>query len=306
MVSELRHMLCFCLFAVSAARADYREFQKVAIDDSLGAALAQTVEATIKDFPQLTLENLALSVIDLTNPDAPIRADHNGDAPFYPASVIKLFFMVEIFHQGKHSPEIDRALREMIHVSDNDATAYLVDIISNTTAGPELEGKALDDFSARRRASNTYFHSLGYEISAMMKPWSFGPYGREMQLLGAKKENRNRASANSIASLLYWIVRQRAVSPDASAAMLALLERPLDPPRPDENQLKDFFGEALPPGTKLWSKAGDSSEVRHDAAYLELPNGRKLIVVIFTRIGDEKTLLPGIGRYLLQDLQPGD
>jgi beta-lactamase class A len=284
------------------AHADYREFQAVPVDRSLGEALSRTAQAAMKDFPQLTPENLALSVIDLTHPEAPIRADYNGDAPFYPASVIKLFFMVEIFHQGRHTPEIDRALREMIRLSDNDATAYLVDILSGTTAGPELDGKAFDDFIDRRRAINRYFASLGYDISAMMKPWSFGPYGREMQLLGANKENRNRATANSIASLLYWIVRKRAISPEASEAMLQLLERPLDPPRPEENQVKDFFGESLPAGSKLWSKSGETSEVRDDAAYLELPNGRQLIVVIFTRVGEEKPLLPAVGKHLLSNI----
>ncbi|MFL6531606.1 MAG: serine hydrolase, partial [Chthoniobacterales bacterium] len=224
------------MYAVPAVcRADFREFQALPKDDSLGIALTQTAEAAMKEFPQLTPENLALSIIDVTNGETPIRADYHGDAPFYPASVIKLFCMVAIFQQGKHSPEIDRALREMIHVSDNDAAAYLVDILTKTTAGPELEGEALEDFIARRRTINDYFASLGYDISAMMKPWSFAPYGREMQLLGSNKENRNRASANSIASLLYWIVRKRAVSREASEAMLSLLERPLDPPRPDEN-----------------------------------------------------------------------
>ncbi|MDQ6766047.1 MAG: class A beta-lactamase-related serine hydrolase, partial [Verrucomicrobiota bacterium] len=111
-----------------------------------------------------------------------------------------------------------------------------------------------------------------------------------------------RASANSFASIMYWIVRQRAVSSAASEAMLALLERPLDPPRADENQVKEFLGESLPPGSKLWSKAGDTSEVRHDAAYAELPDGQRLILVALTRAGEEKTLLPVIGKHLLAEL----
>ena len=85
---------------------------------------------------------------------------------------------------------------------------------------------------------------------------------------------------------------------------MSLLERPLDPPRPDENQVKDFFGESLPPGSKLWSKEGDTSEVRHDAGYVELPNGRKFIVVILTRgAADDKTLLPSIGKHLLEEVE---
>ncbi len=291
--------LALALLHVSHARADYREFLKLPVDPALQHALEQTADATQKAFPQLAPDNLALSLIDLTNRDAPTRADYHGDAPFYPASVMKLFVMAEIFHQHRQSPEIDRALREMIHLSDNDATAYLMDVVSDTTAGPELEGKALEEFIERRGVINRHFGSLGYDISVMMKPWSFGPYGREMQLLGANRERRNRASANSFAALLYWIVQKRAVSPEASEAMLALLERPLDPPRPDENQVKEFLGESLPPGSKLWSKSGETSEVRHDAAYLELPNGRKLIVVALTRIGEDKAVLPAIAGHLL-------
>ena len=85
--------------------------------------------------------------------------------------------------------------------------------------------------------------------------------------------------------------------------MMGLLERPLAPTRPDENQVAEFLGEGLPSGTRLRSKAGDTSEVRHDSAYVELPDGRKLIIVILTRgAADDKTLLPWIGKRLLADL----
>ncbi len=294
-----RLLLLILLSGRATLHADFREFREVPIDAALTDALVETVDATRQDFPELKAENLALSVIDVTNPAAPMRADYHGDVSFYPASLMKLFVMVHIFQEGRHTPEIDRALREMIHVSDNDAAAYLMDVLSGTTAGPELEGEALGDFVERRGATNRHFASFGYDVSMMMKPWSFSPYGREMQLLGAKREHRNRASVNSFASLMYWIVRRRAVSPEASDAMLALLERPLEPPRPDENQVNDFFGESLPPGSRLWSKSGETSEVRHDAGYIELPNGRKLIVVILTQVGDSKRLLPALGKHLL-------
>ena len=200
---NVRALICLPLALMTTTlRADLREFPKVPTDSALGDALTRSAEATLRDFPKLTAENLALSVIDLSKPDAPVRADYHGDAPFYPASVMKLFVMVEVFRQGKHSPEIDRALREMIHLSDNDATAYLMDVVSGTTAGPELDDKALEDFIERRRGMNRSFASLGYDISVMMKPWSFGPFGRELQLFGTNKENRNRASANALASLM--------------------------------------------------------------------------------------------------------
>src|SRR3954467_7169208 len=191
----------------------------------------------------------------------------------------------------------------MIYVSDNDAAAFLVDILTDTCSGSDLEGKALEEFVDRRRKLNRSFAALGYDISAMMKPWSFGPFGRDMQALGENKANRNRASANSFASLLLWMVRRHAISPQASDAMMSLLERPLVPLRSTENQIAGYFGEALSAGSKLWSKEGDTSEVRHDAAYVELPSGRKLIIVILTRgAADDKTLLSGIGKRLLAEV----
>jgi len=292
------------LFAAAVARADYREFKDVPLDPSLVTKTRQAAEASLKDFPKLTPDNLAISVVDVTNASTISRGDYHGYAPFYPASVVKLFYMAEVYHQKKESePDVDRALHEMIRVSDNDATAYLVDVISDTTDGPSLEGRALAKFIDKRRVVNRWLGPMGYDISAMCKPWTFGPFGREMQLLGTNRENRNRSTANAFASLLLWIVRGRAVSKAASGAMMALLERPLNPLRPDDNQVKEFIGESLPAGSREWSKAGWTSEVRHDAAYVELPSGKKLILVIMTRgAADDVKLIPTIAKHLLDEL----
>ncbi len=288
-----------------SARADFREFSVIPVDPALATRMRHSANEIAKRYPSLEPEDLAISLVELTNPGLPARADINGDAPFYPASVVKLFFLVETFAERKENvPDVQRALKEMIVVSDNDATAYIIDVLSGTSAGPELQGRALKRFVDDRRVTNRYFASKGYDISAMMKPWSFGPFGREMQLIGANRINRNRATANSLASLLLWIVRGRAVSPVASEAMKALLLRPLDPQRTDENQVREFIGEALPKEAKLWSKAGWTSEVRHDAAYFELPDGHKYVMVIFTRgLAADVTLIPAITRIVLDELR---
>jgi len=295
------------LFVAATANANFREFLQLPADPALDAALRHSADATLKAFPKLTTDNLAMSIIDVTKPDVFSRADYHGNAPFYPASVVKLFYMVETFHQQKENdPDVPRALHEMIVVSDNDATAYIIDTITDTCSGPELQGRALNKFIEKRRVTNHYFNPMGYDVSAMAKPWSFGPFGRDLQLMGGPdRPNRNRATANSFASLLLWIVRRRAVSPQASDGMMALLERPLNPLRKDENQVTEFIGEALPAGAKEWSKAGWTNEVRHDAAYIELPSGRKLILVICTRgAADDKTLIPAITRSILSELSP--
>lgn len=283
------------LLAAGSVSADYREFRTWPVDSALEQKLRAAADQTLAEFPGLEPGNLAISLIDLNGG----RADYNGDVPFYPASVIKIFFMADIYLQKQqHLGDVDRALKEMIVVSDNDATAYLVDILAGTCAGEELRGRALRRFTERRRDINRHFAKLGYDISAMMKPWSFGPYGRELQLLGEKRINRNRLTANATAALMSWIARGRA---PGSAAMMDLLRRPLDPVRDDENQISEFIGAALPAGSKLWSKAGWTSEVRHDAAYVELPGGRKFVLVIFTRgQARDLKLLPEISRNILE------
>ena len=299
--------LAVLVFLASVARADFREFSDVARDPAIAAKLRHAAETTLKAYPKLKAEDLAISVVDLTRPNTISRGDVSGDAPFYPASVIKMFFMADVFAARKqHLPDMQRALKEMIVVSDNDATAYIVDILAGTAGGVSLEGRALRRYIDKRREINRRFQRLGYtdNVSAMMKPWSFGPYGVDLQVLGEKRVNRNKLTANATASLFLWIVRGRA---PGSEAMMNLLHRPLSPPREEENQIKEFIGEALAADAKLWSKAGWTSEVRHDAAYIELPNGRKLILVIFTRGSGgsegDKTLVPTITRNVLAELE---
>jgi beta-lactamase class A len=294
------------ILLAASAHADFREFKYFPVDPSLAVAARRAAEQTLKEYPKLGADNLAITIIDVTNPSTISRADVNGDAPFYPASVVKLFYVAETYHQKlENEHDVPRALHEMIRVSDNDATAFIVDTVTDTCSGPWLEGRALHKFMEKRAVVNRWFGSIGYDISAMAKPWSFGPFGRDVQVMGGdNKPNRNRATSNAVASLLLWIVRKRAVSAPASEAMLALMKRLL-PPEKEENQVAEFIGEALPAGSQLWSKAGWTSEVRHDAAYIELPDkgsekGKKLILVIFTRgIAEDKTLVPSIAKKVL-------
>ena len=285
------------------ARADYREFTDIPQDPSITTRLRMAADATFKQYPKLKAEDLAITLVDVTNPAIIARGDFNGEARFYPASVIKLFFMADVYQTRKEKlGDVDRALKEMIVVSDNDATAYLVDILANTVPGPPLEGRALNKYIERRRDINRRFEKIGYagNVSAMMKPWSFGPFGVDLQVLGKNRVNRNMLTANSTASLLLWIQRLRA---PGAHEMMKLLARPLAPQREEENQVKEFIGASLPEGSRIWSKAGWTSEVRHDAAYVELPGGKKFVLVIFTRgIAEDVTLIPAIAKNVLNEL----
>ena len=76
--------------------------------------------------------------------------------------------MVETFHQGHMTTEIERALREMIRVSDT-TLPFFARVLTDTASGSELEGKSLEQFIDRAEVE-PLFASLGYDISAMIKP----------------------------------------------------------------------------------------------------------------------------------------
>ena len=123
---------------------------------------------------------------------------------------------------------------------------------------------------------NRYFASLGYTNSNVnRKPWCEGPYGRETQSVKMTKPNhRNWLTTDATARLLTEIVTGQAVSAKRCAERMELLHRDPSPDAGDKNdQAHAYTALGLPSGSRLWSKAGWTSETRHDAAYVELPNG---------------------------------
>src|SRR5687768_4051428 len=79
------------LVAAVPVAADYREFTAIAKDPTLEARVHAAAAQSLRDLPALKREDLGITVVDVTNPSGPARADFNGDVSFYPASVIKLF-----------------------------------------------------------------------------------------------------------------------------------------------------------------------------------------------------------------------
>ena len=81
--------------------------------------------------------------------------------------------------------------------------------------------------------------------------------------------------------------------------MLELMKRDFADPARADHQACEYIGAGLPAGAKLWSKAGDMSTARHDAALVELPGGGKLVLVIFTTRPEEKGIIPAIARQIV-------
>jgi len=257
---------------------------------------------------KLLTNQLAVTLIDLRDADKPVRAGYRGEAQIYPASVVKLFYLVAAHRwmedkKIEDTPELRRAMRDMIVESYNEATHYIVDVLTDTTSGPELSPPELKTWFDKRNAVNRYFATLGYtKVNANKKPWCEGPYGRETQASNAFQPNRNLLSTDDTARLVAEIATGKAVSARRCTEMLALMKR--DPFRleKDPDSQSKFSGPALPPGSKLWSKAGWTSTARHDAACVELPDGGKFVLVVFT---ENHAAEPGIIHAMVKTVVAG-
>ncbi len=278
----------------------------------LQAVVDRAAAATLEQFKSrsLTREQLAITLVDLRDPSRPERASYRGDVLIYPASVIKLCYLAAAhrwMEDGRmtDTPELRRALRDMIVDSSNDATHYVIDLLSGTTSGPELSATEIAAWFDQREVVTRYFAGLGYTgVIANKKPWGDGPYGRESQAIKAFEPKRNMLTTDDTARLFSEIATGRCVTAERSGEMLALLARDPATGDPDPDNQAKFMGPGLPPGTKLWSKAGWTSKTRHDAALIELPDGARYVLVVYTTDhAQERTIIHTAAKAVVAGLR---
>ncbi len=272
--------------------------------------LDRAVSTTLDKFGNRGLkpDELSVTVVDLSNRPPPLYASYRGEDQVYPASVVKMFYMryyFELVESGKLKPttEVQRGLRDMIVDSGNEATGYILDVLTGTTSGPELPASQFQKWASRRDVVNHYFKALGYRnINVNQKTHCEDAYGVEQQFRNYKGENRNMLTANASARLMKEIVLGEAVNPARSKEMMDLMRREWERP-PHDPEYREFVSYALMPGTKLWSKEGFTSRTRHDTAYIETPDGLKLIFAIFTENhAKEHEIIPSIVREVIRGL----
>lgn len=256
---------------------------------------------------------MSVTLIDLRDPQHPATAGFRGNERVYPASVVKLFYLVAAHRalEDKRiddTPELRRALRDMIVDSSNEATQYIVDVLTHTTGGFELPAKEMEEWQEKRNVVNRYFASLGYtNINVNQKTFCEDAYGREKVSRGPNGENRNKLTTDATARLLAEIVTRKAVTPERSAQMMELLKRDYTGASKDaDDQAHGFTGIALQgvEGVRLWSKAGWTSTTRHDAAYLEMPDGSRFVLVTFTTDhATERDIIPTVARVVIDGIK---
>ena len=282
---------------------------------SLQELVNLAAKTTLERFADKKLEDkqLSITLIDLHDSQHPVTASFHGNERIYPASVVKLFYLAasQRWLEDKkieEAPELTRALRDMIVDSSNEATQYVLDVLTHTTGGYELSQKEMEEWQYQRNAVNRYFTSLGYSnINVNQKTFCEDAYGRERVSRGPNGENRNKLTTDATARLLMEIVTGKAATPQRTSLMMALLKRDyVGKSNSDDDQGHGFTGIALQgrEGVKLWSKAGWTSTTRHDAAYVEMPDGNKFVLVTFTTDhANEREIIPTVARVVIDGLK---
>jgi len=315
--------LIFVSFSIVCANAQPKadkpknaKYERIILKDSpdLQTLLNQAVNKTIEDFQTKNIkpEFVAATLIDLRDPNDLKTANYRGNERIYPASVVKMFYMAALhkwLEDGKAqmTPELERGLKDMIVDSSNDATHYILDVLTETSSGSELSPRNLKNFAYKRNAVNRYFASLSYtNINANQKTYCEDAYGREKQFRDGGK-NRNMLTTNATARLLAEIALGKSVTPSRSRQMLDLMKRDFNGKSNDaDDQAHGFTAIALNDlklsNAKLWSKAGWTSKTRHDAAYVETPDGLKFVLVVYTEnMANERLIIPGIAKNVLEN-----
>ena len=305
-------VIAFCLVPPTPAQTSPNSRPTVRSLQSLVDEAARTTLDKFAD--RKLLENqLSITLIDLRDPAHPMRASFRGNERVYPASVVKLFYLAAAHRwledkKIEDTAELRRALKDMIVDSSNEATQYVVDVITHTTAGYELPPEEMKQWQEKRNAVNRYFSSLGYtNINVNQKTFCEDAYGRERASRGPNGENRNKLTTDATARLLAEIVTGKAVTPERSAQMMELLKRDYSGTSKDpDDQSHGFTGIALEgmAGVRLWSKAGWTSTTRHDAAYLEMPNGARFVLVTFTTDhANEREIIPTVAKIVIEGIK---
>ncbi len=263
------------------------------------------------------LQNIAITWIYYTNdqpkPSSGYGTGWNSNKLLYPASIVKLVYALaievwikkDLIHE---SEELSRAAYEMIANSNNDATSYILDILTGSTSGPSLIEQNFKSWKIQRKLINSWLEKLQWPelkgFNCCQKTWNEGPFGREKDFYGIKSDNRNSMTTDGTARVFESVMTNEMLSSVSSTRLKKYFSRSLDliTRKNDlENQIDGFLGEGVPINSNIWSKAGLMSEVRHDAAWIEAPNRNPMLLVVFTtgeQLAKDSFLLPALSSEL--------
>lgn len=243
-------------------------------------------------------QSLSITIIDVETGE---YAGYQQERLRYPASVVKLFWMVNLYAQIEKGilseEEFPQYLDAMIKKSDNEAASYIIDRITKTEYKQNIKGEEYKKWRTKRLKINQYFQQAGYDnINISQKTFPIPSLklsrakGSELKLRdNPRKPIRNKISTQQVARLLYEIYQNQSVSEKSSLKMAELLNIDAetrnvlrDEINLDEfNPVRGFLSASLPNNVDFKGKAGWTSNSRNDAGIITTPNGKTYILVVF-------------------------
>ena len=210
-----------------------------------------------------------------------LRGSVEGDRLAYPASSVKLGFLVGAVHwchqQGLAPDCLDAWARPMIVDSDNVATGEVVDRTSGAV-NAEVAGADVEAWIERRRYTERVLDAAGLlgpqRLFTKTYPTNSGEEPAGLEALGRERLGRNLMTTDLAAALMLAVV-DGAVEPQATAYMRSLLRRPAFSGH-------SSLGGGLPPGSLHENKIGSAYDTLQDVMHAELPDGRRLVVAVFS------------------------
>ncbi len=284
----------------------------------MGVALNNILSTVCSNDKEYSNENFAVTWINYKIENNNLFKGYgfgiNNRKKIYPASIVKLVYGLAAYdwiRQGRLiiSEEIRDAVKKMLFYSSNNATSFLVDILTGTTSGPRIEGESWKHWKYQRGIINDWLKELNWEelrgINCCQKTWDDGPFGREKEFYEYQNQNRNIMSTDSTAKILEEIMIHIDYQKN-DLNLRSFLKRNLNKDALKEdpfNQVKGFLGEGLPESTTLWSKAGLMSEVRHDAAWWINSSSVQTLLVVFgngKQYFKDTSLFPSIAKAVYE------
>lgn len=293
---------------VEIVKPESYQAPKITASPALRGIVDAAVAEAMQKFSSRSLKasDFAVTVIDLRDGTKFNWAEYRGEVPIYPASVVKMFYMAALERQLEDkkvtmTTELQRGLRDMIVDSSNEATQYILDVLTGTSSGSELPQKNFEAWQFKRNRVNRWFSSMGYtNINVNQKTFCEDAYGIEQQSRAYKGQNRNMITTNATARLMAEIVTGNLNTPERTVRMMDLMKRdPFGKAADGDDQNNGFTGKYFIDNNirdvRLWSKAGWTSKTRHDAAYVETADGLKFAIAIYTENhANERNIIPTI------------
>jgi len=266
----------------------------------------------------LPTQDLSIKLVDLNTGSF---GGFQADKPLFPASVVKLFWLIALFQQYENGETFgnvisDADLKAMMQDSDNSSASRILDAVTGATSGSNLAPDELDAWLAQRSFINSFYTRAGYgQLNISQKNFPIPdenlemPSGREQQMRGGEDQpERNFLTTGAIARLLYEIETGTAVNASYSQKAKSLMKRDFatEATKPYDS-IRGFIGESLEPhGVSLFSKPGWTSGSRQDAAIVESPDAtvRYILVVIGddAAYAENEAIFPQISDYIYQEM----